>query len=164
MQDAGYTAIPLHRRDGTVRAYTLVDDADLPLVWELPWHLGSNGYARCNRGGLLLMHRMLMDAPAGLEVDHVNRDRLDNRRANLRIVTPAQNSHNTPARKGAASPFRGVLKDGNRWRARVKMNRRAYELGYYATDIEAALVLEAWRRENMPMATPDPALVEHLAR
>lgn len=170
MQDAPYRQIPLHRRDGSIAAHALIDEADAYLVEGRPWHIGSNGYARSN-GPMVdgyqepyLMHRMVLDLPTGdpRRADHINRDRLDNRRANLRVVTHGENLQNQPSHRGSTSRFRAVYwspPDGNRrgsWRARTRMNGRAISIGTFASELEAGLAVEAWRRENMPFATPDP--------
>src|SRR4051812_35355099 len=94
--------IPLCRRDGTIRAWAVVDDVDYDEVAAHRWHLSASGYAVRNvrtaegRFRTVAMARWLcrLDAGDGRHVDHRNRDRLDNRRCNLRVVTPAHNRAN----------------------------------------------------------------------
>lgn len=71
--------------------YAIVDDCDYQRVSEYKWHCG-NGYAVNSFG--LLMHRLIMRPPRELVVDHLNHNRLDNRRANLRVCTQFENSQN----------------------------------------------------------------------
>src|SRR4051794_10009663 len=97
-----YLAIPLRGRDGTVRAWTLVDQDDAPVVLAYRWHLDSHGYAITkiragDRRRTVLMHRLLLAPPDHLCIDHKNRCRLDNRRQNLRVVTPTENAMNVGA-------------------------------------------------------------------
>ncbi len=69
----------------------------------------------------LSMHRVLMDAHAGTEVDHVNGDTLDNRRANLRLVTRAENLRNRKTFKNSKSGFKGVVFNhvNGKWRVTI---------------------------------------------
>lgn len=71
--------------------YAIVDDTDFEWLSRFKWHVDSDGSARKNGkpGEPRLMHRLITDAPAGKEVEHINRNRLDNRRSNLRIVSRA---------------------------------------------------------------------------
>lgn len=173
MQDAGYREVPLYRRDGSIRAHALVDDSYYPWVAPHRWHVGSNGYARWNErhesGEVTahLMHREVMGLAVGdgRQIDHINRDRFDNRRANLRIVTHHQNMQNRPSVDGATSRFRGVHWDKRkgRWRAKGTINGRAKSLGTYQDEIMAAIVVEEWRRKVMPSAETDPELAGIIA-
>jgi hypothetical protein len=162
--------IPLRARDGSVRAYTLVDDEDFLRFGGLRWALHSQGYAyrqRSRAGGLpartLLLHRLIMGLEHGdpREVDHKNRDRLDCRRHNLRVVTSGGNSQNQGAHRDGSSRFRGVSlnRPTGTWRAMVYQEY----LGLYATELEAAQVAQARRLEVMPDALPDPELERALA-
>lgn len=71
--------------------------------------------------------------------DHKNHDTLDDRRENLRIVTPKQNRENQPSR-GGSSAFVGVTwdRDRGRWRAQIQIDGRVVNLGRYLTEREAA--------------------------
>lgn len=127
--------------------YVLADLKDLTLIANHKWYLGTGGYARAtahikgstvseSRSTTNYMHRLLLGEPPqkGLQVDHINRNRLDNRRSNLRWVTHQQNCHNSTPISG----FKGTKKDGARWTARI----RNLHLGSYDTEKEAALVYD----------------------
>lgn len=84
----------------------------------------------------ILMHREITNAPNGMVVDHIDRDPLNNCRANLRVCTHSQNLLNRFADRGSLSKFKGVVRDerDGRWAARF----RAKHIGMFATEEEAA--------------------------
>jgi AP2-like factor (euAP2 lineage) len=102
------------------------------------------------------MHRVVVglehDDPR--EVDHIDRNPLNNRRANLRIVEHGQNRQNTKGWDNATSRHRGVSWDRARgkWLAQAKLNMRAVFIGRYDTEDEAAEAARVWRAEHMPYA------------
>ena len=73
-------------------------------------------------------------------VDHINRNKLDNRKENLRIVTPSQNSQNKVGRTTGSSKFKGVYKHKHRssWSAYITLNQKRMRLGTFHDEIEAA--------------------------
>jgi hypothetical protein len=149
-------SLPLRNRSGEIVANVIVDDADAEWASQWRWVLNSNGYAwRSINGGTRhrYMHRELAGAVEGdgMLVDHINRDRLDNRRANLRLVTPAQSAQNKPALSGR---YRGVSWDSNRqrWQANAQLDGRRYYIGRYATEEAANAAVRVWRREHMPFS------------
>lgn len=120
-----YKTIPLRRVDGSVRALAVVDaDSDLG---ERRWHLTGVGYAA--RTGprperrMVYMHREVLglDPDDPRVVDHINGEKLDNRRSNLRAVSPLVNSLNRHGGQGSTSRFRGVCRNKQRknWRAQM---------------------------------------------
>ncbi len=133
--------------------FALVDDADVPLLERYTWHVHvslhtvyARGYIRGQReGGLVYMHRLLMGATRGQEVDHINGDGIDNRRANLRFCTRGQNNAN----RHRGSPHKGVHFETatQRWRAEIQSRGRRYKLGRFDTMEEAVEVYRAKARE-----------------
>lgn len=103
------------------------------------WHLDSNGYVRS--GESIYLHLLILPAKRGYQVDHVNRNILDNRLANLRYGNYRENQLNTENR-GGVSDYKGVSKDksGN-WRSRIRVpgeeSRR--EVGGFKSEEYAAL-------------------------
>jgi hypothetical protein len=132
--------------------YAIVDDEDYEAVNKYKWfaQLRSGGWyaARCGDWRerprkCFHMHRVIMDAPDELFVDHWNHDGLDNRRSNLRVCTWGQNQDNKGKQKGQfTSQFKGVWWSRNerKWRAAICDNAggRKY-LGYFALERDAAL-------------------------
>jgi hypothetical protein len=117
------------------------------------WRLTAGGYAMASIDGRsVLMHRLLCDPPPREDevVDHINRDRLDNRRGNLRAVSRAVNQANRDHPMGAAG-CRGVcrMSDG-RWRVRFKRNGQAIELGKFSRRDDAVRVAQNWLANEDP--------------
>jgi hypothetical protein len=122
-------------------AFTLVDEQDYSVLTKWKWKLGTSGYAQrnsCQRGEVktLFLHRFLMSPPAGLSVDHINGNRLDNRKHNLRICTTQQNLQNSKPRSGRK--FKGVTKSRDAWQARIFADGRRISLGRFRSPEEAA--------------------------
>ncbi len=95
------------------------------------------------------MHRLILNAPDGIQVDHVNRNRLDNRRSNLRIATDLQNHFNTVKRSHNTTGYKGVSRYHklDRWYARIALHGKVYYLGIHNSPEEAARAYDAKARE-----------------
>jgi hypothetical protein len=125
----------------------LIDDQDEPFLRQWSWQLQSASgrfYAKrsteiCGKPVTLMMHRVIMDAPKGMVVDHIDGNGLNNCRANLRIVTQAQNLWNRRDR-----PL-GVCWDGHRlkWRATINHLGKKFEVGFYE-DQDRAIAARAY--------------------
>lgn len=125
------------------KTFAKVDRADIDLVANRSWYLSTNGYAIANaesgvRGvPMLRMHRHILGASAvGQIVDHANRDRLDNRRQNLRVTDATGNARNRTAKRGIP---KGVRRDGNKWEARIGHQGLCMSLGRFSTAEHALL-------------------------
>jgi hypothetical protein len=92
------------------------------------------------------MHRLIMSPPDGMHVDHINGDGLDNRRENLRVVTPQLNQANSRKHLVGGSRFKGVCwhAAAKKWRAYIAPDRKQIHLGLYDSEMEAA---EAYDRK-----------------
>lgn len=132
--------------------YALIDDEDYPRLKDFRWCFHRiEGYAIATVYGVhptrprgqttLVMHRLVLNAPKGTMVDHVNGDKLDNRKANLRLCNRNGNAHNRgqPKTKNK-SGFKGVTwhKRLNKWAARIGLNGEIINLGYFDDPKEAA--------------------------
>lgn len=122
-----------------------IDAADAPLVHGYSWWQMSNGYVIAdkqikNRRKSILLHRLIMDAPPGIEVDHKNGDTLDNRRSvNLRLAGKSLNQANRHSAKPGNNPARGVYRaaDGKRFTAKITVDKKQLYLGVFNTLEEA---------------------------
>lgn len=145
--------IPLVAKDGEVRGWTTVDGRDAD-VRRRRWCLYAGYAGRWSPEGNVYLHREIMGLSRGdgLEVDHVNGDRLDNRRANLRVCTHAENHQNKTAHAGARSAHRGVAfnKTIGAWVAGVTIAGKKRNLGSFATEELAARAAAEYRRLHMP--------------
>jgi len=148
--------IPVYKH-GRIVANTLVDEADYASLSRYRWHLNRGYVTRWesiatetgrSRTVNVIMHREVMSCPDGMQVDHLNHDRLDNRRQNLRIVTNAQNHQNR-----RANPYRGAMRQKNRWVAVCKVNGIRHRGGTFETREEAARAAADLRAKLMPYAT-----------
>lgn len=131
--------------------YALIDDQDYDTVMAFaPWHLGLgyavHGYWEDGKSKAVRMHRLVLglgtDDP---HVDHVNHNRLDNRRSNLRLCTIRQNTrHSRPQRTYAgdktSSHFKGVdfITARGKWHARIQTKERRISLGHFEDEVAAA--------------------------
>lgn len=127
----------------------LIDDEDYERVVLHKWCCDRNGYVVrkifVSRDGKkqprkIMLHRFILNAPPGMDVDHINHDLLDNRRSNIRLATRSQNSANRPSKSGSSSRYKGVVwhERVNPWRAKIAVNGKQQHLGYFATEEEAA--------------------------
>mgnify|MGYP001616055250 FL=1 len=125
--------------------YATVDQSDYVWLSQWKWSYLSKGYAvRMDYSAvprrLIYMHRQIMDAPEGVEVDHINRKKLDNQRANLRLATRSENARNQNKQKRTLSMFKGVYwrDHANRWQCCIYVHRKQIHLGYFDNEEEAA--------------------------
>lgn len=134
-------------------AVAIIDDCDAASVLCHRWFLDRNGYARRRKkagesGSMkLLLHRLLAAAPPDMLVDHVDGNKLNNCRANLRLATHAQNTFNSKKRASNRSGFKGVSRRGSRWGAFITKDRRQSYLGLFGTPHEAALAYDSAARQ-----------------
>lgn len=122
-----------------------VDDCDYESLSRWVWLVTQDGYARAFiEKRPQYMHRLILGAMKGQVVDHRDRDRLNNSRANIRIATPLVNTLNRGMQRNNTSGFKGVIagRCGN-WRARIKVNRRFICLGTFIRADEAARAYDA---------------------
>jgi hypothetical protein len=144
-------SIPLTR--GLV---TLVDDADFVHLSAYTWcalrGAPRPSYAQTcfpvsepgRRQRKVYLHRLLLDAKPGQMVDHIDGDPLNNQRANLRIVTPLQNSWNLPRHRDNTSGYKGVSRRKTRWVAQITSHGKVKRLGGFADPRDAARMYDFW--------------------
>lgn len=134
----------------------VVDDGDYEALAGYPWQaiFVKKWYARRQeyRDGKVVrvyMHRQIAGTPKGLQTDHIDGDTLNNRRANLRIVTPAQNSMNRAKTSGAKiSPYKGVFRHNKKWRAEIRIAGAKYRSVVFDRPEDAALAYDNLARKH----------------
>ena len=144
--------------------FALVDDEDYDWLMSWKWHLvvdrNNCAYAIRHTGtvngerGIIRMHRLLMNTPSGMEVDHADGDGLNNQRNNLRNCSKAENQRNKKRQANNTSGFKGVvidyenrLKRRKRIRAKIGYNGKVILLGRFSTVVDAAKAYDAKAKE-----------------
>ena len=133
-----YLCIPLR---GKYAGVARVSESALALVEGYYWYGTKSGYAFSPRVGL--MHRRLMAAEIGEQVDHKNFDGFDNRDGNIQCCPPAINQIRTRKRRNTPWPYKGVRMLHSRWYARIK----GRHIGSFATPEDAARAYDAEARK-----------------
>ncbi len=117
----------------------IIDKGDVPLLEGKFLSISTTGYAVFVSPRKIL-HRVITRARKGQEVDHINGNKLDNRRKNLRVCTRQENARNTSKRKFTSSIYKGVsfVSKVSMWVAKITFNKQNKYLGLYSTEKEAA--------------------------
>lgn len=144
--------VEMYDANGRPIAYAIIDAEDVPKIENVKWHLSGGGYAINSARGhnVYHMHRFILGVD--MTVDHINQNKLDNRKCNLRIVTKSQNQMNNVNFKGY-----GQRPDG-RFNAYIKLNQIAANLGIYVIEAEAAYA--RWYAERIVFKDFAPNKVE----
>lgn len=117
---------------------TKVDDADFESLTQHEWSFEGRYAHRMVRGRKIYLHSVLMNHVDGNTVDHINQDKLDNQRNNLRVVSYAANLRNRTY-PNKSSGLKGVTwsKRDKRWKAQITIDYKNVHLGYFPTKEEA---------------------------
>lgn len=127
------------------RGVALVDDDDYEMLNQYKWRL-NNRYIITNikinnKWINKSIHRLIMNEPKEMYVDHIDHNSLNNQKFNLRIVTNSQNQMNRKKSKVSSSNFKGVYwyKRDKKWRAYITTNKKNYYLGVFKDEVNAAI-------------------------
>lgn len=128
-------SIPLRSSD----KQAFIDDDDFEKVSKYKWSITSDGYARTTNDPRTSMHRIVMDAKKGQAVDHINRNRLDNRRENLRFATTRENAYNKSAAHYNKTGLKGVRleRKTGKYVSAITVEGKTLYLGSFETALEA---------------------------
>ena len=143
-----YYKIPLNNGE-----YALVDIEDFDKIKEFTWYKANTGYAMSHIPNIdkgILLHRFIMPIyDKCLRMDHISMNKLDNRKANLRIVPFSVNVVNTNIHVDNTSGYRGVCfdKGTNRWRTGIRRNGHKINIGRFDTPEAAAKVYNDYCRK-----------------
>ena len=120
---------------------TLIDDEDYKVLSNYNWcYHKKDGAVTRNLGTIIKLHRVIIKTPKGMEVDHINGNKLDNRKENLRICTHSENMKNTKIKRvNNTSGYKGVSKHRNKWVTMISNTLGDTEyVGIFQNKIDAA--------------------------
>lgn len=155
------------RRHGAIVAYSIILDDEFSRREIIPhsWNLHYNGYAQGRLSGTILvpirLHKLVYRhyhgaLALGFEVDHIDRNKLNNLPSNLRALTRSKNNANSKIRRDNSSGFRCVSLDRRRqkWTATIHANSRRFFLGLFDTPLEAAAAVNVAYAIHHPHVPP----------
>lgn len=136
VNDVAY--IDMYDKYYNVVAQAIIDSSDVDIVKYIKWRINCNGYVINNSESTMFLHRRILGT--NNMVDHINGNKLDNRKSNLRIVTKSQNQMNVN--------YKGVYKkDNGKWCAKIKLNQKQLNLGTF--DYEEEALYARWVAEKI---------------
>lgn len=141
IKEHNYIKIELLNKKGVFLGYSLIDKSSLKKVKKYKFHLTKEGYAvGILNYKLVKLSRLILDFPKNRYVDHINRDKLDNRISNLRLASHSENCANRGKSKNNKSGFKGVdfCLRYKKWRSQINNQKKKIHLGYFLDKIEAA--------------------------
>lgn len=120
----------------------IVDECDEHLLLSRTWSLNGKGYVIHNpfRKPATFLHHLILSPELGKQTDHVNRNKLDNRRLNLRNVTPSQNNQNQSVRSDNLVGYKGVsyVLGRGKYRVTIRVNKKRINVGRFDNPHDAA--------------------------
>lgn len=141
--------------------FAIIDAEDEHLTVGRSWSIDGRGYAQgWMNGKVVKLHRVIVSAPPGQIVDHIDGDKMNCRRSNLRFATKGQNSANCKGR-GTSSGYRGVFISKGKWQAKIGSRR----VGTFDNPLDAAIARDnamraiygSFARYNFPKEGELPA-------
>ena len=133
----------------TFGKFAIVDDDDYDLASKIDWRYSKNGYAsksyrKNGKVKTIYLHRLINKTPNGIGTDHINRNRLDNRKINLRTANQDLNNFNKGIMKNNTSGKTGVTwhSQVKKWWARINFKGKTISLGCFIDFSEAVFVRE----------------------
>lgn len=130
--------ICLYDKQYNVINYAIIDLEDVNKIKNIKWRINCNGYVINNNQHSLFLHRLILNVDT--YVDHINGNRLDNRKCNLRICTKQENQMNVLI-------YKGYYKIEDKWIAKIKKNGKQLHLGSFVYEEEAAYA--RWSAEKI---------------
>ena len=148
-----YIGVCLYNRNNEKIAEALVDKCDEKLIRKYKWHLSVQKYVTTPKG--VKMHKIIF--PENKMTDHINRDRLDNRRCNLRKCDHFGNASNRNMLQSNSSGVTGVmfLTLRNKWKAQIGVDNKIKHLGYFTDFDEAVKVRKKAERKYFGEFAPN---------
>jgi hypothetical protein len=129
----------------------IVDEEDFERANQYSWSLSTKGYVQHHpRGDILIhLHNFILDVPASSGVDHKDRNKLNNSKYNLRIVSNSIQGQNRDRFKNNTSGYKGVSWScgKEKWQVSIKVDYKQKHLGYFTNIVEAAMAYDKAARE-----------------
>ena len=132
--------------------FAIVDDEDYEKIAKNKWYAIQDNYTfyavrsirKKKKRKKIRMHRIIMNAPQGQQVDHINGNGLKNIKSNLRFATNSQQRQNSTRHRNASSKFKGVSFDNNKklWYSRTCIDYKRIYIGYFKDETEAAIAYD----------------------
>lgn len=137
------------------RAIILISKQYCSLILDFSWYLGKNNYPityqskdkKIKFGRGMTLHRLIMPNIPNRVIDHINRNKLDNRINNLRICTAQQNSYNTSKPKNSKYKYKGVKQQNGSWTAFISKEGKKYTIDNLDSEYQAAQMYDYMAEE-----------------
>ena len=158
--------ISSHLADGTMTEIDLADYVKIQLlgaksdssfliavqslskVLQHNWYYSKSGYPRSYTARYHTLHRFLLGRQeTGMVIDHINRDKMDNRLENLRVITQKENSYNRTKNANSVNSYKGIIKAGSLFNAVISKDKKRYILKGFETAEDAASAYDAMAEE-----------------
>ena len=125
--------------------FVLVDDEDFEKLNKYKWHFGTGYARRLSKGShstrkVIWMHRVIMNTPSNMVIDHIDGEGLNNQKYNLRNCLPKENARNTRIASNNTSGYKGVYRFHKSWRAVIFLNGKMIHLKMCSTPLEGAKI------------------------
>lgn len=127
--------------------YAIVDDEDYEWLNQWKWQCDSKGYARGRINGIpQKMHRLINQTPTAMQTDHINGNKLDNRKENLRSCNQMESMRNRAKWANTTSRYKGVslYREAKKWTAYIRVNKKKIHIGLFENEHYAALAYDLW--------------------
>jgi hypothetical protein len=158
----GYVAIFSHNKNGErLERFAKIDLEDLDKVQEYKWT--DMGHYFKSQELNQYLHRFIIDYIGTEDIDHINGDKLDCRKSNLRIISHSLNGSNQKLSSKNTSGVTGVSYDSSRdkWKAEIKVNKERFNLGRFGTKDEAIIARLKAEKEKLGDVAPQKHLFEN---
>lgn len=117
-----------------------IDDDDYDYLSKFTWYIHSRGYAQALIDGqMVLMHRLIMRPPNNMHIDHIDHDKTNNQKYNLRVVTKGANAQNIPPKANNTSGYVGVASNGKYWQSSIYKDGKRQFIGNFKNKDSAAV-------------------------
>ena len=132
----------------TQNKFAIIDKEDFDLIKDYKWY-SSHGYAYCTKEHIYMHGLIITNHDKSKVIDHINRNTLDNRKSNLRIVSISTNIYNSKFRNNNTSGYKGISlrKSINKYHAYGTYKNKFYHLGYYGDIKDAIKARLNWEKE-----------------